>query len=90
MPDALDHYTRTAADDYAWFFRSKFFLEDCFNCSKIIRINNLNAVYTQGTAEGFKVNLACRISVKVLSCSRILLMSRHACNGIIKNDYRRI
>ena len=77
MLDALDHYTWTTAYDYARLPGSKFFLEGSINGSKVIWINNLYAVYAEGTAKGFKINLAGRISVKIFTRRRILLMSSH-------------
>ena len=53
-------------------------------------VYNCNAVYADSVSECFKVNGRRRIAVYVLAVCRVVLVTCHTCDAVIKDDNGRI
>ena len=90
MNCAFYHNTRSAAYDNRWLLNCKLLCYSFFHSLKIIWINHSYPVKAKCLAQCFKVNLTCRLTSKILTSCRILLMASHTCYGIIQNNNSRV
>ena len=68
----------------------KLLLYNSFGFGKVAGVYNCNAVYADSVSECFKVNGRRRIAVYVLAVCRVVLVTCHTCNAVIKDDNGRI
>ena len=76
----------SSGDDYGRLFCCEFFLNCCLSLSEVIRIYYSYSVDAHSLYESFEIDLSCRIATEVETCRRILLVSCHARDGVIKDD----
>ena len=81
---------RTTADDNRWFLCCQF-LSDCRSgFLQIIRVNHPYPLNTNRMAQCFQVNCCGHIATNGFSGSWVLLLTGHAGDGVIQNQYQRI
>ena len=85
--DVFEQGTRTAGDNNRRFICGKFLFDRFVAGSKIIRINDLHTPDANGMAQGFQIDFRARISLEIEAGRRILLVSGHASDGVVKDDH---
>ena len=85
--DVFEQGTRTAGDNNRRFICGKFLFDRFVAGSKIIRINDLHTPDANGMAQGFLIDFRARISLEIEAGRRILLVSGHASDGVVKDDH---
>lgn len=78
--------TWSSGNNYRSLIGCKLFLYSLLALSKVIRVNYSYTLYADSLAELFKIYSSSRVTLKILSCCRILLVACHTCNGVIKDD----
>ena len=87
---SLEQCTGLACDYERRLSLCKLLLYNSFGFGKVAGVYNCNAVYADSVSECFKVNGRCRVAVYVLAVCRVVLVTCHTCNAVIKDDNGRI
>ena len=82
----FEKYAGTTGYNYRGFVRFKLFFYCFFCCGEVIRINDNDTVYSDCVSESLKADCRCRVTLYCKSGSRILLMSGHAGDAVVKDD----
>ena len=82
--------TWTTADDNGRLVGGQFFFHNGITLFQVIWIHYADSLKSHCSAEGFQIDLTCRISLDVVACQGILLMAGHTGNGVIQHDNGRI
>ena len=80
--------TRKLCNDDRRFFRSDFLLHNGFHLLDIERVNNGDSFDTNGLAERYQIDLLGDFLPDGVTRGRVVLMSGHACDGVVQNDNR--
>ena len=84
--DVFEKNARSSAYDYGRLTDSKLFLDNLFAFLEIIGINNSYTVDSDSSTKLLKRYSSSDIALEGLAGSRILLMTCHACDGVVEND----
>ena len=83
----LKECTGASGDDHGRCRYGELFLEDCVALCQIVRIYHAYALKAHGLAECLEVDLTCGVALDVVTGGGVLLMARHAGDGVVQNDH---
>ena len=78
---------RTAGDDDGWLLGGELLLQHLIARGEIVRIDDGDAADTDRVAQRLQIDLAGGIAVDVHTRGRVLLVTGHAGDGVIKDDH---
>ena len=86
MLNGFQQGTGTAGNDNRGSVRSQLFLDNSLGLGKVCGVNNSYSVDSHSMADSLDAYSGSRVALDVEAVGRVVLMTGHACDGVIQND----